>query len=60
MMDVNHYLAEIIPQAQRERHSAESAKRTFYEQVKDDISWRSMPAADYERILRAVCDAMQF
>jgi hypothetical protein len=50
----------ILPQAKQQRSGSESSKRSFYENVKQYVAGRGVSSRDYERILRAVCDAMKF
>jgi hypothetical protein len=58
--DTTQYLAMILPQAKQQRHGTADSKRSFYENVKQYIAGRGISARDYEYILRAVCDAMDF
>lgn len=58
--NTTQYLATILPQAKQQRRAAEATKRTFYEQVKRYVANQGLPARDYEIVLRAVCDAMNF
>ena len=58
--DTSQYLAAILPQAKQHRQASESSKCMFYEQIKRHIAAQGIPAQDYERIFRAVCDSRNF